>query len=921
MKKIVSVLLAATLLSGGASALPALAAPAYSDNVAPLLAELKIMQGDPDGNLRLDSFVSRAECTKIAVAASKFRDTVATGSKTSPFKDVSADHWAAPYITVAVKNGLCKGYLDATFKPADTVTYEEALTMFLRVLGYSEEDFGASWPDGQIGLSRNIGLCDSLTKSAGQELTRRDVMMIAYNLLNTPAKGAGNDYISEFDRTITDDVVLIATSREDSSVSAGKVLTSAGTYKITDAFDFSNIGKRGSITVRNNDTLVSFIPGEQITEEYTVSGTMGSDILFDGNVLDLDEGTPVYFKSKTYTYGTVAQEIEAGDICKVFKDKNNEIDYILFTTNPKSSSLTTPNMKACVVSSVLGDKVLGYIDDTLSEVTLSQTVSYFDGDDASSYQQISSKIKAGDTLTLRYDKNNQLQYIIYNRVDTNTDVGNPEIKRHIVYSILGSSIITYNKGAFDKVEFTAGTLFYEDDTQTSYSAISQKIAMGDVLNVKYKQNGAIDYVIYEEGNTIGPVTVSGTSWYTSFGVNPDSTTIMRDGVKTTFSEIKVNDIAYYSKDLDMILTYSKKVTGVYEAAAPNKDTPTSITVSGTTYTLEGVEAFTKLSSNGSLNFGDTVTLLLGKSGEVADVLTQEQLSDEVYGYLIETGTKETTVNGTAVTKPFVRLVLPSGESNEYITTKNYKSLLNQPVKVSFEDGNASVTVIPQHSNVSGLFTWNSSARTLGSSKLDAGLKIIEVSTTNPGSAGNTASVFPQRLNGINLNTTDILYAAKASDGRITELILRDITGDMHTYGIVTSANKFTGGMNASGSYTCLINGNVQAIASSNTAYSVSSGQPVKIKTSENGSVTGMSPLKEVRGSKITDITGSSVIYGDKTYRLSDDVSIYTKDSSYNYSMLTLDELKNNYAKYNISLYSENADSKAGRIRIIIATPK
>lgn len=838
MKKIASVVLAALLITSGFGALPVFAAPAYSDNVAPLLAELKIMQGDPDGNLRLDAFVSRAECTKIAVAASKFRDTVATGSKTSPFKDVSADHWAAPYITVAVKNGLCKGYLDATFKPSDTVTYEEALTMFLRVLGYSEEDFGSSWPDGQIGLSQNIGLCDSLAKSAGELLTRRDVMMIAYNLLNTPAKGAGSDYISEFDRSITDDVVLIASSKEDSAVSANKVLTSAGTYKITDSFDFSNIGKRGSVIIRNNDTLVSFIPNEQITEEYTVSSTMGSDILFGNSILDVDEGTPVFYKAKTYTYGTVTPEIEAGDLCKVYKNKNNEIDYITFTTNPKSSSLIIANTKPC-----------------------------------------------------------------------------------IVYSILGNSIITCNNGAFDKVEFTAGTVFYEDDIQTSYGAVSAKIAMGDVLNIKYKQTGAIDYVIYEEGDTIGPVTVSGTSWYSSFGVDPDSTTIMRDGVKTALSEVKVNDIAYYSKDLDMILTYSKKVTGVYESATPNKDMPSSVTVSGITYTLEGVEAFTKLSSNGSFYYGDTVTLLLGKSGEVADVLTQEQLSDEVYGYLIETGTKETTVNGTAVTKPYVRLVLPSGESNEYITSKNYKSLLNQPVKVSFEDGNASVTVIPQHSNVSGLFTWNSNTRTLGSTKLDAGLKIIEVSTTNTGSAGNAASVFPQRLNGINLNSTDILYAAKSSDGKITELMLRDTTGDMHTYGIVTSANKFTGGMNASGSYTCLINGNVQTIASSNTAYSVSSGQPVKIETSENGLVTGMSPLKEVRGSKVTDITGSNIIYGDKTYKLSDNVSIYTKDSSYNYSMLTLDELKNNYMKYNISLYSENADSKASRIRIIVATPK
>lgn len=837
MKKIISVLLTASLISGCFGALNALAAPTYSDSVAPILAELKIMQGDPDGNLRPDDFVSRAECTKIAVASSKYRDTVATGSKTSPFKDVSADHWAAPYVTVAVKNGLCKGYLDATFQPSNTVTYEEALTMFLRVLGYSEEDFGSSWPDGQIGIAKNIGLCDGLSRSVGEELTRRDVMIIVYNLLNTPAKGAAADYISEFDRVIYDDVILIASNKEDSSVGAGKVLTSAGTYKITDDFDFNQIGKRGSIMLRSNDTIVSFLPNEQLTEEYTVTDTIGTDIMFGDCILDVDDGTPVYYKSKAYTYETVISEIESGDVCKVFKDNNNEVDYILFTTRPKSSSLITASTKACVV-----------------------------------------------------------------------------------YSILGNSIVTYSNGTFDKAEFTTSTVFYEDDVQTSYAAVSQKLAMGDVLKIKYKENGTIDYVIYEEGNTIGPVTVSGSNWYASFGVNPDVTTIMRDGVKTSLSELKINDVAYYSEDLDMILTYSKKVTGVYESASPNKDTPQTVTVSGTTYDIEGVEAFTKLSSNGSFNYGDTVTLLLGKSGEVADVLSNAQLSDEVYGYLIETGTKETTVNGTAVTKPFVRLVLPSGESSEFITAKDYDSFRNQIVKLTFKDGTATISTVSGQSEVSGTFTWDSSTRTLGKTKLDSGLKIIEVSTTKSGAAGKAATVFPQRLSGLMIYASNILYVNKNNDGRITELILNDTTGDMHSYGVITSASKNSGGMSVSGSYEYLLNGNVKSLSTNGAAYSVSSGQPVKIETSENGSITGLSSLTKLSSAKVTDITGSNITYGGKVYKMSDNISIYTKDASYNYSMLTLDELKASYENYTLSLYYDKTETLGGRIRIIIATP-
>ena len=71
---------------------------------------------------------------------------------------------------------------------------------------------------------------------------------------------------------------------------------------------------------------------------------------------------------------------------------------------------------------------------------------------------------------------------------------------------------------------------------------------------------------------------------------------------------------YCSPALKTVWAYSKKVTGIYESASPNKDLPTSVVVSGVTYKLEGVDAYNKLSSSGSFNYGDTVTLLLGRNG-------------------------------------------------------------------------------------------------------------------------------------------------------------------------------------------------------------------------------------------------------------------------------------------------------------------
>lgn len=749
MKKILSLTILSALILGTISVS---AAPAYSDSVAPLISELKIMQGDPDGNMRLDDLVSRAECAKIAVNTSSFRDSVSLGSKTSPFYDVTANHWAAPYVTVAVKNGLCRGYLDASFKPQNNVSYEEALTMFLRVLGYSEEDYGASWPEGPISLAKNIGLCDNLSRIAGEALSRRDVMNIVYNLLNTPAKNTNSDFISDFNRSITDDVILI-------SADSSKITTSLGTYNAGESFNHSDVGKSGSIVLRNNDTIVSFISDEK-----------------------------------------------------------------------------------------------------------------------------------GNT------------------------------KEYIVNSVSSNGVVTYNNGIFDKLELTSGTIFYDGGTKTSFASVSQKISMGDILSVSFKDNGEVDFVIYKKGTTVGPVTVKSSDLYSTFGVDSNSVTIMRDGVRAETSDVKTNDIAYYSKDLNMILVYSKKVTGIYESASPNKEAPLSVTVSGTTYSLEGVNAVSKLSSSGSFNYGDTVTLLLGKNGDVCDVLSQNEVSDTVYGFLTATGTKETTVNGTSVIKPYVRVAFADGSTSEFVTSKEYDSILNSVVKVTFDGGIAKVTSTNPKSSVSGKFTWTNSTKALGSSKLSSDVNIIEVSTTNSGETAQTATVFPQRLNGITLSSTTVLYAKTNSSGEVSELILDDVTGDMYDYGIITAAKSNGIGMSVSGSYSYLLDGTERSFSTNGTAFSVVKGEAVKI-VSKGNSVSSLTPLTKISSGKLSDISGSTVTYGGKSYTLSDKVSIYTKDSGNNYSMITLDELENSLNNYSVTLYTDKNSSSNGRIRIILALKK
>lgn len=755
MKKFTSLLLAVLITFP----LTVSAAPIFSDNVTNFLSELSIMQGDPNGNMRYDDLVSRAECTKIVVNTSAYKDTVALGSKTSPFKDVPYTHWASPYITVGIKNGLLKGYLDATFRPSNTVLYEEAATMFLRILGYTDEDFGSSWPNGQVGIAKNIGVLDNIDKGIGDELTRRDMAAMAYNTLKATKKGSQGAYIGTFNRTIVDDVVLISTMNEDSSIQEGKIFTSAGTYNVSDTLDTSNIGKRGSMVLRNNDTVVSFIPN------------------------------------------------------------------------------------------------------SLSK-------------------------------------------------------GNDE---QMVYSALGDGIVTYKNGSFSQIDINADTVFYKDSQKVNATSALTTLEMGDILRISYKSNGEVDYIMCTKGSTIGPKTVNSSDWYASFGAD-SSLTVMRDGVKSSVSEVKTNDIAYYLKELNIALVYSKKVTGIYESATPNKDAPTSVTVSGITYNLEGVNAFSKLSSSGMFNYGDTVTLLLGRSGEVADVLTSSNVSNKVYGFLSSVGTKETTVSGSTATKPYAKVVLPSGEVCEYITDKNYSSLLNSVVTVKLDGGTASLTRYNSNNNIYGKFVWSAPYHALGDNLVSEDVKIIETTSVSSLETALVGSVYPQRLNGITISSGNILYTSKNSKGEIDTIILNDLTGDLYTYGIMTKVKNNSMGNSLSGSYEYITNGVYTTLSTQNKTFSTSLNQAVKIKTDGRTAIS-LTPLTKLSGSKITDINGATLSIASNSYTMSDKVQIYLKKSltSTDYSMLTTDELLDMIDDYSAAVYTDKVYSAGGRIRIIVLT--
>jgi len=84
------------------------------------------VKGFPDGSFKPDNTISRAEFITVLVKAFNLE---VKGGKV--FGDTN-NHWAKDYISTAVANGIVTGYSDATFGTGDFITREQMAVMIVK---------------------------------------------------------------------------------------------------------------------------------------------------------------------------------------------------------------------------------------------------------------------------------------------------------------------------------------------------------------------------------------------------------------------------------------------------------------------------------------------------------------------------------------------------------------------------------------------------------------------------------------------------------------------------------------------------------------------------------------------------------------------------------------------------------------------
>ena len=440
-------------------------------------------------------------------------------------------------------------------------------------------------------------------------------------------------------------------------------------------------------------------------------------------------------------------------------------------------------------------------------------------------------------------------------------------------------------------------LFYNLMTANTKEGSVYASQLGCSLNAA----GELDLVGLINGEMQGPLVASG-DWRSSIPFSLEGVTVNRNGAASNLGAIQENDVIYWNQSMRTLWVSSEKVMGIIQSLEPSASNPTSVQVLGRTYEIESAQAALALSDLGTYGVGDTVTLLLGRSGGVAAVAGPSAVKNELCGVVTETqrSTYDDGHGGT-YTADMVTILATDGSTYQYQWTANYLEA-GDPVGVSFDAGGSVTLTHLSSSGLNGIVS-RDGAR-VGDRRFADGAEILDVT------GSSAVKIFPSRLAGLNLTRDNVTYYSLNGSGEIDRLILNDATGDAGQFGILIRMDDTGDDWSSLYSYEYDLGGSVYTLPASTTRFPVSLGG-IRV-VGDPADPDRLYSLNEV---KADGVSGSTLRAGSRSYTISDQVVVY-EYRDHQYFPSTLDRVQ----ELGLSLtgWYDRPENQGGRIRVIVA---
>ena len=253
----------------------------YTATAIETLRLMGVLDGYSDGTFRPNAALTRAQFCKMAVYAMDGSSELGRYSTVTIFPDVKPSFWASSYINMAAKKGIIAGFADGKFKPNQTVTAGQAVTILMRGLGYKDENMGGVWPQGYMAEAKTCGLLKSTgITSAYSALTRGQAAKLFLNLFEAK-RGTGEGAVVLFNYSVGEkEVYLTALDVGKGTMTAGGTLYDMA-HPVTST---SLIGSKGKVVLNGDGEILTFLPvtgGSGISNAAVIIGANGSALGLD----------------------------------------------------------------------------------------------------------------------------------------------------------------------------------------------------------------------------------------------------------------------------------------------------------------------------------------------------------------------------------------------------------------------------------------------------------------------------------------------------------------------------------------------------------------------------------------------------------------------------------------------------------------
>lgn len=455
-----------------------------------------------------------------------------------------------------------------------------------------------------------------------------------------------------------------------------------------------------------------------------------------------------------------------------------------------------------------------------------------------------------------------------------------------------------------------GALTRQDCVDLFYNLLTAQTSAGTVYGTTLGYtitNGQVDYSALVSSHTKGPFVAESSALSLPFAPG----TVYYNGAVSALSAVQPYDVYYYNANMSTVWICHNRVTGTLTGLSPSAAAPTAVTVAGVSYQLGTSEAAYRLSSQGSFQEGDMVTLLLGLNGEVVQAIAALENEAIYYGSVVSSAKGASTASTTSLATASAQVTTQVACTDGVVRTFYHSGTALDAGKLVTVSTTQSGTNVRSLSTKRLEGTVSKDGTGVGTYRFAAGAQILDTDDS-----GGYARVYPSRLAGAKLSGEDVRYYTLNAAGEIDRMVLHNVTGDTQPYVYVSGIDDSSSETNIAVSYTYLRDGQAQTI-SGTARYPIQTGGAMLVY--EKDSLRSIRQLTQV---SLDGLSALSAMGDGREYPIAENVQVLLRDGSGSRGYYQTDLSQINGEDYTLTGWYDNLGySAGGRIRILVATPK